>query len=67
MAREVTYPVDFHSDWRQYAVSWCKQNLHKTQWVHTRFSNVYEDMMFFEFETDAKKFSNYMKKITRKG
>lgn len=58
-------PVPFHSDYRTYVNDWCKENLHKTQYLHSRFTNIYEDTMYFEFKKDAELFSNYLKKLTK--
>lgn len=60
-------PVSFHSDYRSFVNDWCKSNLHKSQYMHSKFTDVYEDTVYFEFEKDAKLFSNYLKKITQKG
>lgn len=67
MASGYNHPVPFHSDWRDRAKDWCKIQLHKSQWNHSKWSDVYEDTMYFEFRQDAESFSNYMKKITKKG
>jgi hypothetical protein len=32
--------------------------LHKQQWVHRKFTDVYEDTFFFEYKQDAVGFSS---------
>lgn len=60
------HPVPFHSDYRSFAKDWCKVQLHKCQYLHSQYTDVYEDTMYFEHHQDAKSFSNYLKKITQK-
>ena len=67
MASGNNHPVPFHSDWRDKAKDWCKQECLQHQFKHTKWSNVYEDTMYFEYHQHAESFSNYMKKITKKG
>lgn len=67
MASGYNHPVPFHSDYHMYAKDWCKIQLHKSQWNYKRYTNVYEDTMYFEFKQDAENFSNYLKKIAKKG
>ena len=57
----------FHSDHRQKAKDWCKANVKTKHWHHIKFSNVYEDTMYFEYATDSELFSNYLKKSEKKG
>ena len=52
------YVVAIHSDNRWEATQWCKVQLHKQQWVHRKFTDVYEDTFFFEYKQDAVGFSS---------
>ena len=52
------YVVAIHSDNRWAAAQWCKVQLHKQQWVHRKFTDVYEDTFFFEYKQDAVGFSS---------
>lgn len=52
------YVVAIHSDNRWAATQWCKVQLHKQQWVHRKFTDVYEDTFFFEYKQDAVGFSS---------
>ena len=55
------YPVAIHSDLRSRAKDWCKVQLMQQQWVHKKYTNVYEDTFFFEYSQDAKQFANEFK------
>jgi len=48
--------VVIHSDRRQEAKSWCKQNLEQQRWSFHYFTNVYEDSFYFELEAEADRF-----------
>lgn len=50
-------PVRIHSDKRQEAKDWCKQNLSSYQWNISEFSDVYEDTFFFELSEESDLFS----------
>jgi hypothetical protein len=56
------HPVAIHSDLRGQAKDWCKVQLMKQQWVHRKYTNVYEDTFFFEYHQDADSFCNHFKK-----
>jgi hypothetical protein len=62
------YMVPIHSDYRWQAKQVIKdQKLKPQSWDFRKYTDVYEDTYCFEHENDAKLFSNYMKKITKKG
>jgi len=42
------YSLRIHSDRRREALDWCKINLSKQQWQHSKFTDVYEDTVSFE-------------------
>jgi hypothetical protein len=67
MASEYNHPVPFHSDYRSHAKDWCKVQLHKSQWNHYQYSDVYEDTMYFEFKQDSENFSLFLKKLQKNG
>lgn len=52
------YTVAIHSDNRWAAIQWCKVQLFKQQWVHRKFTDVYEDTFFFEYKQDADMFAS---------
>lgn len=62
MASERNHPVAFHSDYRSTAIDWCKTQMHKSQWNHSKFTDVYEDTMYFEYKQDSESFEYFMKK-----
>jgi hypothetical protein len=41
------YAVRLHSDLRTAGKDWCKQ-LHKYEWAHKKWTDVYEDTFYFE-------------------
>jgi phage-related protein len=47
--------VRIHSDLRDQAKDWCKENLNKWEWSWNAYSNVYEDTFLFEdkFASDS--------------
>lgn len=59
------HPVAIHSDLRSQAKDWCKVQLNQPQWVHKKYTDVYEDTFFFEYRQDANSFCNHFKKWVR--
>jgi hypothetical protein len=55
------YAVRLHSDLRDQGKDWCKVQLHKQQWDFTKWSNVYEDTFWFEYQQDANLFKEKFK------
>ena len=62
MSSGYNHPISIHSDLRSQAKDWCKVQLHQSQWVHSKFTDVYEDTFYFEYQQDAKSFANHFKK-----
>ena len=54
-------PVTFHSDWRSQAVEFCKLNFETYQYKHYKYTENYEDTMYFEHSGHSEFFSDYMK------
>ena len=59
--REGGHSVQIHSDLRHQALDYCKIQMFKQQWVHRKYTDVYEDTFFFEQLLDAKAFAYYFK------
>lgn len=62
MSSGVNHPVGIHSDLRSQAKDWCKVQLNQPQWVHKKYTDVYEDTFYFEYKQDANSFCNHFKK-----
>lgn len=61
MASEYNHPVTIHSDLRSQGKEWCKVQLMQQQWVHRKYTDVYEDTFYFEYKQDADAFLNHFK------
>ena len=59
--REGGHSVQIHSDLRHQALDYCKIQMFKQQWVHRKYTDVYEDTFFFEQLLDAKAFKRFFK------
>jgi|11BtaG_2_1085332.scaffolds.fasta_scaffold06883_4 hypothetical protein len=59
--REGSHSVQIHSDLRHNALSYCKVQMFRQQWVHRKYTDVYEDTFFFEQLLDAKAFAHHFK------
>lgn len=59
--REGSHSVQIHSDLRNKALDYCKVQMFRQQWVHRKYTDVYEDTFFFEQLLDAKAFAYYFK------
>lgn len=58
--------VPFHSDYRRWAKEWCRVQLHPAQWKWVKWTNVYEDTMYFEFLQDSIAFKQHMEELAEK-
>jgi hypothetical protein len=55
------YEVRIHSDLRDQARDWCKENLNQWCWTFTAYTNVYEHTFNFEDEFAANSFKERFK------
>jgi len=57
------HPVVIHSDFRESAIQWCEKNLQKHEWKYSKYTDVYEDTVYFENQSDAESFAKVFTKL----
>lgn len=63
--REGAHAVRIHSDLRSKGLDYCKVQMFRQQWVHRKYTDIYEDTFFFEQLLDAKAFKHFFKEWTK--